>query len=128
MQNMSDTAKSILIIEDEVSIAEVFKKQLELIGGFAIEIANGGKEGLQKLQSSKYSLVLLDLVMPEMDGLEVLKAINEDENLKNIPVIVLTNVTSDDAWQKVRALGAKNILVKTDVDPDGLIAQINAVI
>lgn len=125
---MADPAKSILIVEDEASIAEVFKKQLELIGGFTVEIANGGKDGVVKLESQNYDLVLLDLVMPEMDGLEVLKVMSGSDKLKVIPVVVLTNVTSDDAWQKARELGSKDIIVKTDIDPTNLISKINSVI
>ncbi|MBD3329410.1 response regulator [Candidatus Dojkabacteria bacterium] len=120
----------ILIVEDESGIAQAFRKQLTLIGGFEVEIAGGGKEALEKLANKGvYDLVLLDLVMPEVDGLAVLRELGADKGkYGEVPVIILTNVTSDVTMQEALKLGAKEYIVKTDVDPDALITKINAVI
>ncbi|MBN2016072.1 response regulator [Candidatus Dojkabacteria bacterium] len=121
--------KRILIIEDEEGIANAFMKQLTLIGNFDVQIAAGGAEGLKLLEDGKFDLVLLDLVMPEMDGVEVLQNMKDQhEKYKDVPVIALTNVTSDETRDEVMKLGAKKFIVKTNIEPDDLIGQINEVI
>lgn len=116
----------ILLVEDEQGIADVFKKQLEMIGGFEVTIASGGQSALDLMEKTKFDVVLLDLVMPDVDGIEVLKKMNENggENF-SVPVIVLTNVTSEETRKEVEGLGAKGYIVKTDIEPQKLIGEIN---
>lgn len=82
---------TVLLIEDEKHIRQIVKYNLEL-EGFTVNTAENGKVGLEMLRSMKEKpeIVLLDRMMPEMDGLEVLQAIREDYKLENIPVIMLT--------------------------------------
>lgn len=116
--------KKILIIEDEEKIANVFKKQLDLKGGFDVEIATGGKQGLTMLEQNQYDLAFLDLVMPEVDGVEVLKTVrNDSAKYKNTPIIALTNVTAADTKQEVEALGAVKFVIKTDTDIEQLVDE-----
>lgn len=117
--------KKILLVEDEVSIADVFKDQLTL-GGFDVDIALGGAQALEMLKAKSYDLMLLDLVMPEIDGLAVLQTIKEkpEEYLK-IPTIALTNVTSDDAKKQVESYDLKGYLSKLSLKPQTLIETIN---
>lgn len=84
-------SRSILVVEDEKVNREILGKILE--GKYQCEYAVNGKEAVRLLMaySRRYSLILLDLIMPEMDGFEVLKVIREDSTLKKIPVIVLTS-------------------------------------
>ncbi len=116
--------KNILIVEDEADIANWFKKQLELKGGFTVEIADGGKKALEMIEKNKYDLVLLDLVMPEMDGVEVLRNIRKDETKYGKPsVMALTNVTSDIAKNEMESLGVLKYIVKTDADIDEIVDE-----
>ncbi|HUD44835.1 MAG TPA: response regulator [Patescibacteria group bacterium] len=117
--------KKILLVEDEASIADVFKDQLTL-GGFDVEIAPGGAQALQMLKASKYDLMLLDLVMPEVDGLEVLKEIKEKPaEYPQIPTIALTNVTSEDVKKAVEPYNLKGYLLKLSTKPQEMIEAIN---
>lgn len=109
--------KRILIIEDEADIANVFKKQLDLKGGFDVDIADGGKEGLNLMKENQYDLVFLDLVMPEVDGIAVLTEIKEkEEEYKKAPIMALTNVTAEDTRSEVEGFGIVRFIVKTDTD------------
>jgi len=81
--------KRILCIEDEPEMIELIKVILEK-KGFEVRGAVGGKEGLEKAKSEKPDLILLDLMMPEIDGWEVYRQLKSDEELKDIPVIVVT--------------------------------------
>lgn len=120
-------SKKVLIVEDEEGIANAFKKQLTMIAGFEVDIASGGKEGLAKMEANQYDIVLLDLVMPEIDGVEVLKSVTADKPKYHDPkVIILTNVTSDDIKSKVNEYNVKGIYVKTDIEPTQLIEAINS--
>lgn len=117
--------KKILLVEDEASIADVFKDQLTL-GGFDVDIASGGAQALEMLKAKSYDLMLLDLVMPEVDGLAVLQTIKEKpEEYPKIPTIALTNVTSDDVKKQVESYNLKGYLSKLSLKPKILIETIN---
>jgi CheY-like chemotaxis protein len=81
--------KNILIVDDNKDIVGLFKKILES-GGFTCEAAEGGKSGLELLRSKTFDLVLLDLAMPDMSGVEVLEAIKKDPNLSKHKILVIT--------------------------------------
>ncbi len=117
--------KKILLVEDEASIADVFKDQL-ILGGFDVDIASGGAQALEMLKAKSYDLMLLDLVMPEVDGLAVLQTIKEKpEEYPKIPTIALTNVTSDDVKKQVESYNLKGYLSKLSLKPQILIETIN---
>ena len=117
--------KKILLVEDEASIADVFKDQLTL-GGFEVDIASGGAQALEKLKTNDYGMMLLDLVMPEVDGLAVLQAIKEKpDEYHNVPIIALTNVTSDDIRKEIEAYNVKGYLQKLSVKPQELLETVN---
>lgn len=116
--------KRILIIEDEADIANVFRKQLELKGGYDIELADSGKVGLEMMMQNQYDLVFMDLVMPEVDGVEVLRAVKADPAKYNNPkIMALTNVTSEETKKEVEELGALKFVVKTDTDIDVIVDE-----
>jgi CheY-like chemotaxis protein len=115
----------VLVIEDEENIANAFKKQLTILGGFEVDTANGGGEGLKKLSTNQYDIALLDIVMPDIDGLDVLQTVRSDEKkYKQIPIIALTNVTADDAKKNMQNAGVTDYIVKTNVEPEQLIKAI----
>lgn len=116
--------KRILIIEDESDIANVFKKQLDLKGGFDVDIAEGGREGLSLMKENQYDLVFLDLVMPEVDGIAVLTEIKEkEEEYKKAPIMALTNVTAEDTRSEVEGFGIVRFIVKTDTDIEEVVDE-----
>lgn len=111
----------ILIIEDEEVIADLEKDYLEL-SGFEVEIKNNGKEGLEYALKGDFSLIILDLMLPEMDGFEVCKKIRED---KNIPILMVS--AKKDDIDKIRGLGlgADDYITKP-FSPSELVARVKA--
>ncbi len=105
--------KKILIAEDEKSIAQAYGDYLER-EGYIIEYAYDGEESLKKITEFKPDLILLDIVMPKLDGISVLKKLKKDEETKNIPVIVLTNLESSQNVSEAVEAGSSQYLIKTN--------------
>ena len=119
----------ILIVEDEEDLRAMYSTAL-LGAGFEVLQASDGIEALQ-LFEKKYSsidLVLLDIVMPRMDGLEVLGKIKSDERFRKIPVIVSTNLDNDEDRNQSLSLGAKDYFVKSKHTPGELVEEIKTML
>ena len=117
--------KKILLVEDDRDLAELYEEVLS--EKFEIEIANDGKEGMDKARN-KPNLILLDILLPSMNGFEILKSLKKDPATKDIPVIVLTNLGSkhvDDDKKLALLLGAEDYLVKTYHDPKEILEKIS---
>lgn len=119
--------KKILIVEDDNFVAEVYSTKL-LEMGHDVQIARNGEEGLALVGKDKPDLILLDIIMPVMGGLEMLQELKQREEWKNIPVILLTNVGEKESIQKVRNLGVKDYLIKSHFTPAEVIEKINSVL
>lgn len=107
--------KTILIAEDD----EILLRALYLLfheGDFTIASANDGEEALKMTERLKPDLVLLDLLMPKMNGFEYLKDIKANSTLKKIPIIVLSNLGDKEDIDKAKDLGAEDYFVKSDTD------------
>lgn len=104
--------KKILIAEDEDILLNVLRDRFEA-EGWEVALAKDGVEAMEAINKSKFDLVLLDLLMPKKDGFEVLKEVMANPELKNLPIIVLSNLGGDDDIKKALALGAKDYFVKT---------------
>ncbi len=110
---MADITKfKIVIIEDDEILSKVITEELGDAGFEAIQ-AFDGQQGLESVKSKKPDLVLLDIMMPKMNGFEVLEEIESDSQIKDIPVIILTVLGSDDDIKKGLQLGAKDYIVKS---------------
>ncbi|NIM47415.1 MAG: response regulator [Candidatus Aenigmarchaeota archaeon] len=116
--------KRILIVEDDPYICKMYQLKLEL-QGFIIDIAINGKIGVEKVKEKKPDLVLLDILMPEMDGFEVMKVLKSDSQTKDIPIVVLSNVAQDERIKKALSLGAKSYIIKTQFTPAQVVQKIN---
>jgi two-component system alkaline phosphatase synthesis response regulator PhoP len=104
--------KKILIIDDESEYCELVKQNLELRGDFHVITANSGKEGISTATREKPDLILLDILMPGMDGFEVLKRLKEAPKTASIPVIMLTALGTEAAKEKAIELCNEDYLVK----------------
>lgn len=123
---MSEASGHILLIEDDPMLTELYQTKLEL-ETFRVSIATDGKEGLASARRLKPDLILLDIMLPEMNGFEILKKLGEHTATKRIPVIVLTNLGGERADSDKRlalSLGAKEFLVKTFHLPDDIVGKI----
>lgn len=119
--------KKILIVDDEEILRKIYSDRLTF-EGFTVETAPDGEEALAKIRTSPPNLILLDILMPKLNGLQVLEQINNDTALKTIPVIVLSNVANDENIKKALALGAKDYLLKTNFSPNEIISKIKTLI
>ena len=108
---MHAEAKTVLVVEDKASLTQMLQF-LFLSKGLSVQIAFNGKEALEKAGSILPSLILMDIMMPEMDGLEVLEKLKEDPITAGIPVIMLTARKSREDMQKARDLGAVEYITK----------------
>lgn len=105
----------ILIIEDEQLVARMFQKALDY-DGFEVKMAIGGEEGLEKVKKLKPDIVLCDIMMPEPDGMEVLEKIKSDSETKDVPVVMLTNLSGKHDAELALSRGAADYWVKKDAD------------
>ena len=116
-------AQKILLIENEEIMVNLLQKKLTE-EGYKIEIARDGIEGLEKAKLVKPNLILLDIVMPKMGGLEVLEEMQKNKKLKKIPVIIISNSGQPVEIDKAQKLGAKDWLIKTEFDPQEVIEKV----
>ena len=115
--------KKILIIEDEEILLNLLQKKLTN-EGYDISIARDGEEGLLKMKEIKPNLILLDIIMPRLDGFGVLEKIIKDEELKKIPVIIISNSGQPVELERAKKLGAKDWLIKTEFDPQEVVSKV----
>ncbi len=123
---MEETRK-ILIVDDEMDIsktlAEHFKRK-----GYAVEVANDGEEGIAKAKEFLPQLILLDILMPVMDGISALRQLKADASTANIPVIMLTNLDTQDKVAGAMEAGTTHYLVKSDYSPEDLDKKVEEVL
>ena len=109
-------AKKIAIVEDDAAIAQMYLMKFEA-DGYDAQVAPDGKQGLQLIKTLKPDIVLLDLMMPEMTGDEVLKELRKTDWGKDIKVIILTNMGEQEVTPEVRKLGVVSVVLKADMTP-----------
>jgi len=119
--------KTILFIEDEGHLQKLVTQALEE-QGFLVLNALDGQIGLEKAMMQRLDLILLDLILPKKDGFEVLKKLKTQEQTKNIPVIILTNLDGSDYVQKALNLGATTYLIKANYKLEEIIEKIKRTI
>jgi len=117
----------ILFVEDDQNIFETYKTELEL-EGYKIIHAADGVEALEKLESLTPDLVLLDLSLPKKDGLQVLTEMKSNEKIKNIPVVILTNFSTDQNIHRAFELGAVSFVAKYSFTPAETAAKVKAIL
>lgn len=119
--------KKVLIIEDDNFLqnleAEKIKKQ-----NYEVIVAQTGEEGMVKILEPGISIILLDLLLPNFDGFEILKKIRETEATKNIPVIIFSNLSETKDIEKATSLGATAVMVKSNFSLEELVESINKIL
>jgi DNA-binding response OmpR family regulator len=126
MVEMTSDTQMILVVEDESVLRSILLMTLKGEGFFAIEAENG-KEGLEVALENRPSLILLDIIMPEMDGIEMLKRLRKDKWGKTANVILLTNLGDSDDIENAKKYGVTDYLVKSDWSIDELTKRIKKV-
>lgn len=114
---------SILLIEDEEMIATMYRTKFSMEGQ-TITTAADGAEGLEKAKTLKPDIILLDIILPKLDGFAVLRELKKDPATKDIPVLLLTNLGQDDDIRKGKELGADDYFVKSNHTPAEIVAKV----
>jgi CheY-like chemotaxis protein len=118
-----ETKKKILLVEDDSDL-RIFYADL-LSEEYQVESAVDGEDGFTKALSQQFDLILLDLIMPRLDGLGFLKRKKDTESIAKVPVVVMTNMGQEDILKKCFALGAKCYILKVNTTPDKVMAIVS---
>lgn len=117
----------ILIIEDDPLMQRMYQKAFSF-DGYEVQVAGDGIEGLDKVRSEKPTIILLDVMMPKMNGLEVLSKLKADPELKKIPVIMLTNLAGSSDAEKALSLGAVKYIIKSEQEPKAVVQMVKEIL
>lgn len=112
--NQTTTKKYILVMEDDKFYGNIFQTKLTE-EGFDVTVATDGEKGLEEASKRKPDLILLDLIMPIKDGFEVLKALKENATLKDVNIIIISNLGQENDVNKALAMGAVDYLIKANI-------------
>ncbi len=118
---------TILLVEDDNFFQKFYSTKLR-DKNILVEVASNGEEGLERMRETHFDAVLLDLVMPKVDGFEVLRTMSQDEELKKIPVLVFSTLSQEGDIEKAKSLGAKDYMNKTFFNFEELMRKINALV
>ncbi len=124
---MGNATKKILIIEDDKFLRQLIVRKLTE-EGYDISEAVDGEEGVKKVKEIMPDLILLDLILPGIDGFEVLSRIKSDEPTKKIPVIILSNLGQKEDVERGLNLGAVDYLIKAHFTPGEIVEKIRSVL
>jgi len=120
-------AAKILIIEDDRYISKMYQLKLSL-DGFDVVVADNGRIGVEKVKEFRPDIILTDILMPEMDGFDVIKAVKADEELKSTPILIMSNLGQEDHIQKGLELGALGYIVKSQYTPSKVVEKIKEIL
>jgi len=115
--------KRIIIIEDEEILANLLYKKLKT-EGYEVSRAQNGKKGLNLIKKNKPDLILLDIIMPEMDGFEMMEILSKDKELKKIPIIIISNSGQPVEISRAQKLGVRDWLIKAQFDPQEVVDKV----
>lgn len=118
-----EESKVILLVDDDLTLREMYDERLKA-EGFDIIQASNGDEALRKAKENKPNIILLDIMMPKVNGFDVLKELKADPELKDIPVIILTALIQDVDRVQGKKLGATDYIVKSETMPGEVLVKI----
>lgn len=124
---MATTKPIVALIEDDPLIAEMYTTKFTK-EGYDIKHAADGAAGLEMVKQEKPDIILLDIIMPKMDGFQVLTELRKEAAFKDTPVIMLTNLGQEEDVQKGRALGATDYFIKTNFTPAAIVDKVKGIL
>jgi len=113
----------ILLIEDDATLVEMYEMKFKE-SEFEILVADRGAQGLEIAEKQVPDIILLDIILPEMDGFAILRELKKDEKTKRIPVLLLSNLGQDSDIEKGKKLGAEDYLVKANYTPTQVVDMV----
>lgn len=117
----------VLVVEDDTFLASAYKAKLTK-SGYETEVTSEGNEALNSIKTFQPAIILLDLLMPGMDGFAFLEELKKNPESSKIPVIVASNLDQPDAVEKAMGLGAAGYIIKSDLSMDELVSKIQAIL
>lgn len=118
---------NVLLVEDDVFLASIYQKKFEM-EGFKIVAVDNGDKVLPEAKRKKPDIILLDILLPKRDGFSVLASLKADSGLKDIPVIMLTNLGQKDDVDKALAAGAADYLIKAHFKPSEIVEKVRKIL
>lgn len=115
----------LLVVEDDLALADMYSMKLKK-EGFEVDVAHDGAEGFEKMKLEKPTLVLMDIMMPNLNGLEALEKAKKDSDTKNIPIMMLTNLTGTSELDQALKKGAVGYIVKSEATPSEVVERVKA--
>jgi CheY-like chemotaxis protein len=120
----TENKKKVLLVEDDIFVSDIYQMKLHTEGVEAL-VAMNGQEAIQHLESGAVpDLILLDIIMPVLDGLDVLRKIKANDAWKNIPVVMLTNLSDKRQVDECMTLGANDYIVKSHYTPSEVMEKV----
>lgn len=119
--------KNILLVEDDPFLIDIYSTKLKE-AGFEVEVVSAGEKVLDKVLEKQFDLLVLDIVLPQMDGWEILRKIKEKAKLKSLPIIILSNLGQKEEVEKGLRLGATKYLIKAHYTPSEVVSEIKKII
>lgn len=116
-------AKKVLLVEDDKVLSEMYITRFNE-ESFEVQLTGSGEEAKNLLQNNEYDLVLLDIMLPGISGLDVLAWVRENEKLKNLPVFLLSALSTDEDKMRGKELGATGYLAKSETTPEQIVDSI----
>ena len=120
-------AVHLLLVEDDTFLASIYRTKFEQ-EGFKVSVAENGEDGLEAARKKKPDIVLLDILLPRLDGFSVLTELKKDKRACDIPVILLTNLGQKEDVDKGLASGAAGYLIKAHCRPSETVAQVKKIL
>ncbi|MBI2416158.1 MAG: response regulator [Candidatus Kerfeldbacteria bacterium] len=119
---------SVIVVEDEAFLSKILSERLVDEGFQRVDVAGNGEEALQKIRSNPPDIVLLDMILPKLNGFEVLQTLKADAKLKTIPVLILSNLGQDQDIEQAKRYGASDYIVKSNFSIQKVINKIYSIL
>lgn len=116
-------AKKVLLIDKDEIMTRIMARQFEA-AGYEVDVAANGSEGLSKGKSLNPDVIILDIMLPDGDGISLLKELKGDEQTSSIPVIVLTNLQVEERAEEAKKAGSADYLVKVNLTPEEIVERV----
>ena|SRR5258708_2328071 len=114
----------VLLIEDEADVRNLYQSVL-IDAGYQVITAEEGEDGLAKIRAGGFNLILLDVMLPKLDGIAILEALSKQGPEKpNGPIVLLTNLSQEPVFKKANQLGVQYVILKTSINPDQLVEKV----
>ncbi|MFC1594824.1 response regulator transcription factor [Patescibacteria group bacterium] len=124
---MADDSQKILLIDDDTFLLDMYSVKFNE-AAIKIDVAQDGEEALDKIRENKYKAILLDIIMPNLDGFELLKKVKEEKLANSTPIIILSNLGQRDDLEKGLSLGADDYIVKANFTPSEVLEKLKEII